>query len=287
MEITGRTKVFGIFGYPVTHSLSPALHNAVFQKRKLDAVYLPFEVKPDYLVEAVEALKSLNIQGVNVTVPHKEQAANFVDEIPHDVDRAIGAVNTIVFRDGKLLGYNTDGPGFLEDLREAFDFDPKGKTVLVIGAGGTARAIAFSLLKTQCGRLVIYNRTPERAEGLAAYLTKFFPKGDVKSILSIEDLSGAVDLVVNASSCGMKPEDPFPVNPEILKNARLFYDVIYAPAETKFLREAKKLGIRAANGAGMLLRQAAFAQSVWFPSSDKRETYAIMKEAFQSCRPSS
>ena len=284
MDIGGKTQLYGIFGYPVGHSLSPRLHNAVFQKKKIEAVYVPFEVNPDYLPEAIESLRSLGIRGINVTVPHKEAAANLIDEIPNDLDRAIGAINTILVKNGLLQGFNTDGPGFIEDLKEEFNFLPKGQSALILGAGGAARAIAFYLLKEGCGQLFIYNRTPERAEGLAEYLMGFFPKSRVKAVLSIEELAGErLNLLVNTTSCGMKAEDPFPVNPDILSTTQLVYDVIYAPAETKLIAEAKRRKVRASNGLGMLLRQACLAETIWFPQFSRHELYAIMKEAAHSC----
>lgn len=284
MDISGKTAVYGIFGYPVAHSVSPQIHNAFFRRKGIDAVYVPFEVRPDYLVEAVESLRSVGIRGVNVTVPHKEQAANLIDEIANDIDRAIGAVNTISVRDGRLRGFNTDGPGFIEDLQEGFHFQPKGQNALVLGAGGTARAIAFYLLKENCGELFIYNRTPERAKGLAGYLMRFFPKARVRAVLTIEELAGErLNLVVNATSCGMKPDDPFPVNPDVLENTQLVYDVIYAPAETKLIAEARKRKVRAANGAGMLIRQACLAETIWNPQIPKHEIYPIMREAATAC----
>lgn len=283
MDIGGKTRLYGIFGYPIGHTLSPKLHNAVFRKRKIDAVYLPFEVKPDYISEAIEALKSLGIAGVNVTLPHKESAAKFADEIPSDADRAIGAVNTLVLKGGEALGYNTDGPGFLEDLKEGFGFRPKDRRVLMIGAGGAARSVAFYLLKDGCGELIVYNRTPERASGLAGYLAKFFPKGRVRSVLSIEELGNdKLDLVVNASACGMKLDDPFPVNPDVFRLTELAYDVIYSPAETKFLVEAKKRKLRCSNGLGMLVRQAAYAHCLWFPDAPKEEVVSLFREAYRS-----
>lgn len=284
MDINGRTKLYGIFGYPLSHTLSPRLHNAVFERQKVDAVYLPFEVKPDYIGEAIDALRSLGIAGVNVTFPHKEEAAKLVDEIPHDIDRGIGAINTIVARQGHLAGFNTDGPGFMEDIKDKFNFSPDGKRVFLVGAGGAARAIAFCLVKAGCGELMIHNRTPERAKGLSDYISSFFPKSEVRAVLSVDEIRGnRVDLLVNATSCGMKPEDPFPVNPDMLRMTQLVYDVIYTPSETKLIREARKKKMHSANGIGMLVYQAAFAQALWFPDTDKRAVANIMKETLAVC----
>jgi len=281
MDISGSTKLFGIFGFPIKHTLSPKLHNAVFEKRKMDAVYLPFEVKPDDLFNAVGSIKSLGICGLNITLPHKEMMLEFIDEIPQDVDRAVGAINTLYLDGGTLKGFNTDGPGFLKDLKAQLDFDPEGRRVLMVGAGGAGRAVAFYLLQAQCEELIIYNRTHERAQGLAKYLSDYYPEKTITTISSIEDLKiNQIDLLVNASACGMKSGDPLPLNPEILNTTKAVYDLIYAPKETTLLKEAKKRKLPHSNGVGMLIYQACLSQSLWFSGSDESETFEIMREAY-------
>ena len=229
---------------------------------------------------------SLSISGVNVTVPHKEAALIHVDEVPLEIDRAIGAVNVITAaKNGRLQGFNTDGPGFIEDLREKLGFSPAGKRVLLVGAGGAARAMAFYLVREKCETLLIYNRTPARARGLADYLGRFFPQSEIKAVLSVDKLPGGpAGLVVNASSCGMKPEDPHPVNPDILTKGTLVYDAVYAPFETELVKEAKRRGLKTADGAGMLIRQAVLSQALWFPQIDREAVRTIMQEAYASCK---
>ncbi|MEI8345269.1 MAG: shikimate dehydrogenase, partial [Candidatus Omnitrophota bacterium] len=211
--VTAATKVYGIFGNPVTHSLSPLLHNAAFAHFGIDAVYLGFEVLPEALPMAFEGLRSLKIQGVNVTVPFKEDAMQFVDEIPEDLDRSIGAINTVVNRQGHLFGHNTDRLGFLKALEETLGITPADKTVLLLGAGGAARAVAFALAGAHAKTIVIQNRTTERAEGLRDYLDKSFPKLDFQTYAEYLDdpKRPPLDLVVNATVCGMKsaPSAPF------------------------------------------------------------------------------
>ncbi|MFT5206871.1 MAG: shikimate dehydrogenase, partial [Candidatus Omnitrophota bacterium] len=215
--INGQTRVFGVIGDPIAHSFSPHLHNAVFKARGINAVYVAFNVKPDDLPSAIEGFGALGIQGLNITIPHKEQSVHYLNNIPSSMDKVIGAVNTIVLDEGRTMGFNTDGAAFLEDLKTQFDLNPIDKKAILIGAGGAARAIAFALLGAGLDELFIINRTPERADGLAQYLANYFDGKHIQSILSIEDKGVEdIDLVVNATSCGMGPNDPLPINPEIL-----------------------------------------------------------------------
>jgi shikimate dehydrogenase len=256
------------------------LHNAVFNKKKRDAVYLPFEVRPEYLQASIEAIRAMGIKGVNVTLPHKEAVFNLVDEVPQDVDRAIGAINTLWLKEDKLFGYNTDGLGFLQDLKDQFDFSPIDKKVLIVGAGGTARAVAFYLGKAGCKDLMIYNRTTERAAGLVDYLQKYFTETKIESITSPKDITGAkLDLVVNATSCGMKVDDPLPMPVEFLDQTSLVYDVVYSPPETRLVKEAQKKKKKACGGLGMLLAQACLSELIWMHDLEAGEVMTIMREA--------
>lgn len=284
MDIKGTTQIYGIFGSPVRHTLSPKLHNAVFQKKGIDAVYVPFEVPGDGLVEALEAVRRLKIRGVNLTIPHKEKAFLYMDEVPEVIDRAVGAINTVSLKDGKLIGHNTDGPGFIEDLKETLQFLPKGKRVLLLGAGGAARSAAFYLVKEECGELFIHNRTPERAKGLEDYVKKYIPTAGVKSILSIDEISGGpLDLVVNATSCGLKEDDPFPVNPDVLSRTKHYYDMIYSSQKTRLFREAQTRKVKSANGLGMLIHQAFLSELIWFPGEERKSIFASLRETRRSC----
>jgi len=280
VEINGKTKIYGVIGHPITHTLSPFLHNAVFRERGVDAVYIPFQVKADELAGAIEGMKSMEIQGLNITLPHKEQAAFYTDSIPKQIDKAIGAINTMVLSEGRILGFNTDAPGFKDDLSDQLSFEGKDKRVLVLGAGGAARAVAFELLEDGVEQLYIYNRTPERAHGLSDYLRGFFPDSEIHTLDSVTDLEGTIDLVVNSTSCGMKKNDPFPISPDVLEKVSHVYDLVYTPQETKLIAEARKQKIPASNGLGMLIHQACVSHRLWFPEVPKKEIYEIMNKAY-------
>ena len=284
MNIGGKTAVYGVIGDPIQHTLSPMLHNAVFAHRGVDAVYVPFHVGPDSLFGAIDGFRSLGVKGLNVTVPHKEQVMHYIDTTPNLVDRAIGAVNTLVLTDGRVLGFNTDGVGFTADLKDQFAFDPEGRSALVIGAGGSSRAVIFSLLEAGLQKLRVFNRTVDRAKGLVEYAFQYFPDRDIEAVVSIDEVPGKMDLVVNCTSCGMGENDPFPIDPDVLKKAARVYDLIYAPQETKLLHEAKRRNIPSANGIGMLIHQACVAHRLWFPEADRTEVYSVMRKAYESWR---
>ncbi|MBI2095471.1 MAG: shikimate dehydrogenase [Candidatus Omnitrophica bacterium] len=256
--------VYGIFGNPVAHSLSPHLHNTLFGAFGINAVYAAFPVGRRSLGMAFEGMRALGIRGVNLTIPFKEEALNFIDEIPEDLDRCVGAINTVVNREGRLFGYNTDGRGFLTAAREELGFNPEGKKVLVLGAGGAARGVGSALAIAHAEALWFYNRTLSRAGGLADYLTGYFPETQIKALGSPENLPAQkIDLVVNATSCGMRAGDPSPFDFRFLEGKAAVYDLIYSPAETIFLKDARRLGFPVANGLGMLAAQAALSFELW------------------------
>jgi len=285
MMINGNTQVYGVIGDPIRHSLSPQLHNAVFSDFKKNRVYLAFEVHSDDLFDAVESLRSLGIKGINVTIPHKEKIMNFLDEIPQSLDRAIGAVNTVVIKDRRLIGFNTDGPAFITDLKEQFNFDPQGKMICIAGSGGAARAVALYLLQMKCETLHIHNRARERAEGLVKYLKDAAGDNDVRVLEDWEkDTPKSMDLIINATSCGMKLSDPLPIPVEIIKRSSHLYDLIYSPKETKLITEAKGLGLKVAGGLGMLIHQASLSQQIWFPSEEEpKKIVKAMRSTYAKC----
>ncbi|GAB6182057.1 shikimate dehydrogenase [Desulfotomaculum defluvii] len=266
-EINGNTRVCGLFGYPVEHSFSPAMHNEAFCHLGLNWVYLPFAVSIDKLKEAVTSICSLNLVGVNVTVPHKQRVLQFVDEL-EPAARIIGAVNTIVNHNGKLIGYNTDGQGFVQSLASEANFYPRGKKAIIIGAGGAARAVAVQLALSGLQSLYITNRNQEKAEELAWHINK----SAATAISTIpwesnllEQSVAASDLVVQATSLGMSPHvDQVPVFPfHVLTSQHLVYDLIYNPGQTSFLKKAATQGSRTMNGLGMLLYQGVLAFQLW------------------------
>lgn len=260
MNISGKTKITGLFGYPVEHSLSPAMHNAAFEHLGLDYCYVTFPVRPDLLGDAVKAIRALNLSGVNVTVPHKEDVIPFLDEISEEAS-FIGAVNTIKNDGGRLTGYNTDGRGFMQSLSEA-GIDVSDKRILIVGSGGASRAIGYYLCKEASG-VYLYDVDKKKAERLMAHLNSI--KNNVKvidtdSLKSSEFFSG-IDILINATPLGLKPDDPMPVDITLLNNKHIVCDLIYK--ETPLLRDASKIGCKTLDGLGMLLWQGIFAFEIW------------------------
>ncbi len=283
MKIDGQTQLYGIFGNPVEHSLSPALHNAVFKRLGMNAVYMAFKVAPESLGLAFEGMRALGIRGVNITIPFKEDVLNFLDEIPEDLDRLTGAVNTAVLKDGQLLGYNTDGLGFLNALREDLSVSPSGKDILLLGSGGSARGVLFAMAHAGADRIFLYNRTHSRAHGLAEYAAQYFPQTEIVAVSSPSEIPAKkLDLVVNATPCGMRGNHELPMEWGLIKEPAAAYDLVYTPKETPWLKEAKKLGVPCANGMGMLLEQAAISFGLW--TGKKEGVREAMREAVAACK---
>jgi shikimate dehydrogenase len=249
--IDAQTRLYGIIGNPVRHSLSPIIHNGAFRRMGLNAAYLAFEVKN--LEEAVSGIKGLGICGVSVTIPFKTAIIPFLDRLD-EVARKIQAVNTIRNEGGKLIGYNTDWSGALGALEERVDLT--GKRVLLLGAGGAARAIAFGLKERGC-RVIIGNRSQEKAAALAKEL------GFVHRPLPFDGTPDA-DVLVNATSAGMSPHDEeSPIPREALAQEMTVMDIVYKPLRTRLLREAKERGCRTIDGLEMLARQGAGQIEIW------------------------
>ncbi len=283
VTLNAETQLYGIFGNPVRHSLSPLIHNALFKKLGMNAVYLAFPIEKESLGLAFEAIRSLGIRGVNITIPFKEMAINLVDEIPEDADRCVGAINTVVNRNGRLYGFNTDVPGFLAALKNELQFNPAAKNILVLGAGGAARAAVFALAHAGAESVWIYNRTPGRAAGLQSYLSSFFSETEIESLESLDTVRRErIDLVVNATSCGMKTEDPIAFDLELLREKAFVYDLIYAPGQTRLLKMAESLGWPRANGLGMLAAQAAISFQHW--TGQSKGVHETMLEVLKTCR---
>lgn len=266
MRVTGRTALFVILGDPVEHSLSPVMQNAALRAAGIDGLYVPWQVKPAGLPVAFASLRGMeNFGGANVTLPHKERAVSLVDDLSPDAAR-MGAVNTLVPQDGRLLGANTDGQGFLRSVVEEGGYLPKGQRALILGAGGAARAVAWSLAGAGVAELLVLNRTVARGESLADSIAR--GTGVRVHALAPGDPRGASEiagctLVVNATSIGLIPSDPLPIDPGLLRPEMLVYDLVYRPRETALLREAKRRGCRVQDGVGMLLYQGALAFELW------------------------
>jgi len=265
-DVNGRTRILGIFGDPVGHSLSPLMQNAALAEAGIDAVYVPFHVTPENLPRAVEGLRAMQVWGVNVTVPHKEAICELLDELDPDA-RLIGAVNTVVSRDGRLTGYNTDGRGLVASLNEDLGFDPAGRRALLLGAGGTTRSVAVALSRAGAAEIIIANRTRKRAADLVAALATAC-KGTSFAITGTgtQELAAAVavcDLVVNTTSIGLQGDD-YPGFPWQDVSADTFiYDIVYHRDGTPWLRHARETGCRCADGLGMLAAQGELAFEIW------------------------
>ncbi len=264
--ITGVTKVVGIFGDPVEHSLSPLMHNSVIEIIGIDYVYVPWKVEPPMLESALSGVRAMGIRGVNLTIPHKERALNYLDSVSKEVE-VTGAVNTVVNDEGRLSGYNTDGRGFILSLLAEHAFSPRGKRVVVIGAGGAARGIAAALALDGAGTIIIANRTEERAKRLASEFGEKIPEtgffGTSLDRKGLEAVLGNADLLVNASSAGMNGMNDLDVPLEALPAGAIVADIVYKPLRTKLLRDAERLGLKTENGLGMLACQGALALELW------------------------
>lgn len=255
MRITGKTRVAALFGYPVEHTLSPVMQNAAFDHLGLDYCYLPFSVPPDSLKQAVESIRALSLLGANLTIPHKKAVIPFLDVLDKEA-AAIGAVNTIVNREKKLTGYNTDGKGFMRAIEE-LGVKAAGKKVLIVGAGGSSRAIGFYLSR-ETKVLTLYNRSREKAEALAAELSS---SGGAVTVASDLRELGGFDIIVNATSLGLKECDATPLDPDALVSTIVVCDLIYH--KTPLLSQAEAKGCKTVGGTGMLLWQGALAFELW------------------------
>lgn len=274
MAIGGATGLTGIFGDPVAHSASPAMHNAAYAALGMDRIYVPFHVIPAQLPAALHAIPALEIIGVNITVPHKERVARLVPNRSAEA-LLLGAVNCVVTRRGQLYGDNTDARGLAQDLA-ALRAPVRGETAIVIGAGGGAAAALIALRRVGARRVIIANRTRKRALKLTARFKT--PRIEVRNLRELNDpgLIGEAAAVINATSVGLKGEPFFPLAYEAAHAGCFFYDLIYAAAPTGFLIPAIERGLPAADGAGMLLRQGALAFELF---NGVKPPFEAMREA--------
>ncbi len=264
MRPTARTRLLGVIGHPIAHSLSPRMHNASFAATGLDFLYLPLDVKPEALRTAVAGLGALGFRGFNVTMPHKEAILPLLDEADAAA-RISGAVNTVVAEGDLLLGANTDGPGFLEACTEA-GIAFVDASVLVVGAGGAAAAISAAVLGSGAGRIGLLNRSEWRAERLRRRLEEAYPEAEVAVHRSDgpERAAMGADVIVNATYLGMKDGDPLPVPPASLAEGVAVCDAVYRRGvETPLVRLARERGLPTVAGERMLLYQGVQAQRLW------------------------
>lgn len=262
MNIKGSTNIVGLIGHPVEHSFSPPMHNAAFKALDMDYAYVAFDVDPSNLKSSIEGAKSLNIKGFNVTIPHKIDVMEFLDEID-EVAGLIGAVNTIDFKDMK--GYNTDGIGAVKAIEEVTSI--KGKNVVVAGAGGASRAISFYIAKYGADSLTILNRNTDKADKLAGDVSESGLISNVKSdsISKINSYLDYVDILINTTPIGMHPNvnaEPIATADHLHEDMAVF-DAVYNPNETVLLKEAIKAGAKPVYGIKMLLYQGVESFRIW------------------------
>jgi shikimate dehydrogenase len=260
----------GVIGYPLTHTISPAILQAAFDAAGIEATYEAWPAEADQLEGRVNALRHDDMLGANVTIPHKEAIIPLLDSLDEGTEE-IGAVNTVAHRDGNLIGYNTDVPGFMRALREDAGFEPKGKHTAIIGAGGAARAVAYALVKVGASVVLLAGRSPRRLDGVVVAMRKLTETGT--TVTWCHWLDGVFmqeipksDLLVNCTPVGTRGSDtegqsPMPV--EFMPANGLVFDLLYNPAETQLLRDAKSRGLKAMSGLGMLVYQAAESFRIW------------------------
>ena len=271
----------GIMGDPVEHSLSPPMHNAAFQKLKLDYVYVPFHVKRENLASAIQGARNMGIKGLNLTIPHKIEVINYLDELD-EVAELIGAVNTVKFTEINAVGYNTDGVGAVKAIEEVTPV--KGKKIIILGAGGAARAISFQLLLSGVGEVLIANRTLEKACNLRDDLKETFTASvdclglDNKLTLELTD----ADVLINTTPVGMHPhqDDEPVVTSDMMHSDLVVNDIVYNPLVTGLLREAGKADARIVQGTKMLIYQGLEAFRIWTGITPPVEVFeaALMRE---------
>lgn len=262
MKITGRTNVVGLIGNPVEHSFSPPMHNAAFRALNLDYVYVTFDVEPLNLKKSIEGASSLNIKGLNVTIPHKIEVMKYLNELD-EIAQLIGAVNTIDFKN--LKGYNTDGIGAIKAIEEVESI--KNKNVVIAGAGGASRAISFYIAKYDADKLTILNRNVSKAEKLSCDVSNSQLIDDVSfdSISQIESYLDDVDILIDTTPVGMDPhinDEPI-VTAENMHEDLVVFDAVYNPNETVLIKQAIKAGARPVYGIKMLLYQGAESFKIW------------------------
>ncbi|WP_042354985.1 shikimate dehydrogenase [Bacillus rubiinfantis] len=277
-------KLFAVIGDPIGHSMSPIMHNDLFAFYDIDGCYLPFQVKSENLGEAVKGLKAIGAGGFNVTVPHKSNIIPFLDEVD-ELAASIGAVNTVVNENGKLKGYNTDGPGFLMGLQMLMP-TTKNKRILIIGAGGAARAIYFTLAKEKPAIIDIANRTAAKAQHLIEDCP--YPVSSTAyALVEAGKITAEYDLIVHTTLIGMTPNiEEMALDVNNVRSKSLICDIIYNPLETKFLRAAKEKGALIQNGIDMFVYQGALAFEKWtgiFPDVQRMRNNVLKQLGGNGC----
>ncbi|MDA1191232.1 MAG: shikimate dehydrogenase [Candidatus Poribacteria bacterium] len=277
--INGNTTVVGVIGDPISHTRSPAMHNAAIRSLGLNWVYVPFHVTPENLPSAVAGFRASGVRGINATIPHKEALIPLVDKMSPEAE-FVGAINTLVFEeDGRIYGDNTDARGFLRAMEEVGFPSPKGSKVVVMGAGGASRAVVAALARAGASEIVVANRTASKAHRLADELSDRMGVTACGCGLDSAGLLKAAEgsaLLVNTTSAGMHTHDALSLPDELFAPTMRVYDIIYAPPETPLLRQAANRGCQTLNGLGMLVHQGAIALELW---SGKTAPVEVMRDA--------
>lgn len=266
MIISTKTKLVGLLGYPLGHSLSPLMHNAAFESLSLDKIYIPIEVSPENLETVVKGMAKMNFEGFNVTIPHKIEIMKYLDEID-EYAKCIGAVNTVAVHEGRLKGYNTDGMGFLKSFEESTGTKIDGKNVFIVGSGGASRAISMTLALNKANKIYICNRTHEKAVSLAEDINKQSGANCLAVKHEYDEMKKAIGdchVLINTTSVGMSPNiDLSPLDRELLSPSLIVCDAVYNPRKTRLLKDAEEIGCKTVEGLKMLVNQGAEAFEIW------------------------
>lgn len=275
MQYDHTTLKFGVFGDPIAQSKSPLMMNRAFEALGINGIYMAYHVKPHQLRQAVDGIRGLSLRGVNVTIPHKQAVMEYLDEIDEGA-KVIGAVNTIVNDAGKLIGYNTDGIGYVRSLKEETGANLAGKNILIIGAGGAARGVAYALAQEGPEQIWIANRTIDKAVELADSLRPYANIAGM-GLDGLADIKLKVDIAINTTSVGMHPHiEDRPADPTQFREGTIISDLIYNPLKTRWLREAEQHGCQAHGGLGMFVYQGAYAFEYW---TGQTAPVDVMREA--------
>lgn len=280
MGVKATTDIYGIFGHPVKHSLSPDMHNSAFNTLGLNSVYVAFDIDPESIEEAARAIRVMGIRGINITIPHKQTIIPYLDEVSPDA-KLTGAVNTVKNENGRLSGYNTDVGGFLRAIREDLDFSPEGNTLFLIGAGGAARAVLSAFCMNGGAVVYITDIIKDKALELANQFKANFQNITIETVELdnqnlIEQKFNEADILVNASPAGMDGVGSLDIPLTSLNKNAVVYDLVYKPPDTSLLKEAKQLGHKASGGLSMLLYQGAESFEIW---TGENAPVEIMKKA--------
>lgn len=274
-------EIYGIIGHPIEHSLSPAMQNAAFKALGIDAEYRLFDVKPEELESFLDDLEKNGISGLNVTIPHKIKAKEYIDKkgLLDENAKRLGAINTVKVEDGKSKGYNTDGPGFYRSLTLDLGFEPEGKEILVLGAGGAARAVVM-YLGNGPKKINVTDIDEKKCEDLKTHFKRYYDEKrlDIVNKEYLKSIVEKIGLLINATPIGMNDSDPSPIDKSLLRPGLYVYDLVYNQPMTRLVKDARRAKAHAATGLGMLLFQGALAFEIW---TAKSAPVAIMRKALK------